>query len=450
MNSQKVVFLGSVFVMFLACLFGGGQGFFGDVIAQLAAVLLLIVCLFNRESELHRASVMKRRLAYAFIAVVFLVPVLQLYPWQASGPYALKMQQDLQQAGVSISGISLHKTYGAERALFFLLPACALFIACLQLTREYRQRLLMALGLIVMANILLGFAQLAQGLNSPLRLYAITNTFEAVGFFANRNHFASLLAMFFPVVIAATAWWSHLRFSRQLKSPILIIAGALFCILIILAIAVSRSRAGLLLGMLGFALMLPAMFALPRQPGFKRLLGVIVVAGALVSVQFAYVGLMKRAEQGVVDNTRTEMTLTSIEAGKAFAPMGSGLGTFRDAYQPFELKAGNQENTLTNHAHNDYAEFWMEAGYPGLFAMIAFWVLFLIVGFRLWYRQKQGDTIDILLARAAWIGALLVMLHSYLDYPLRTTANASVFAVLLAVALGSSLRKNRPSDDRLH
>jgi len=202
--------------------------------------------------------------------------------------------------------------------------------------------------------------------------------------------------------------------------------------------------------MLGFALMLPALFALPRQPGFKRLLGVIVVVGALVSIQFAYVGLMKRAEQGVVDNTRTEMTLTSIEAGKAFAPMGSGLGTFRDAYPPFELKAGNQENTLTNHAHNDYAEFWMEAGYPGLFAMIAFWVLFLIVGFRLWYQQKQGDTIDVLLARAAWIGALLAMLHSYLDYPLRTTANASVFAVLLAVALGSSLRKNRTSGDKLH
>lgn len=443
MQNQKVVFLGSVFVLFLACFFGGGQGFFGDVIAQLAAVFLLIVCLFNRESELNRASVMKRRWVYGFVAIVFLVPVLQLYPWQASGSYALKMQQDLMQSGVSMSVISLHKTYAAERALFFLLPACALFIAGLQLSREYRQRLLMALAVIVLLNILLGFAQLAQGLNSPLRLYAVTNTFEAVGFFANRNHFASLLMMCLPLVIAVTAWWAHLRFTRQLKSPILIVAGAIFCILIILAIAVSRSRAGLLLGMLGFVLMLPALFALPKQPGFKRLLGVIVIVGGLVSIQFAFVGLMKRADQGVIDNTRTEMTLTSIEAGKAFAPMGSGLGTFRDAYQPFELKAGNLENTLTNHAHNDYAELWMEAGYPGLFAMGIFWVLFLMLGFRLWYRQKQGDTIDVLLSRAAWVGGLLVLLHSYVDYPLRTTANASVFAVLLAVALGASFRKNR-------
>lgn len=437
MINQKVVFSGSAFVLFLACLFGGGQGFFGDVIAQLAAVFLLIVCIFNRESELHRASIVKKRLVYAIIAIVFLVPVLQLYPWQSSGQYALKMQQDLQQAGVSISGINLYKTYGAERALFFLLPACALFTACLQLTQEYRQRILMVLGVIVMANILLGFAQLAQGLNSPLRLYAVTNTFEAVGFFANRNHFASLLMMCLPLMIAMTAWWAHLRFSRQSKSPILMIGGALYCILIILAIAVSRSRAGLLLGLAGFLLMLPALFALPRQPGFKRLLSVIVILGALVSLQFAYVGLIKRADQGVVDNTRTEMTLTSIEAGKAFAPMGSGLGTFREAYPPFELKAGDMENTLTNHAHNDYAELWIEAGVPGLFAMLAFWALFLVIGFRLWRRQKQNGDFDVLLSRAAWVGALLILLHSFVDYPLRTTANASVFAVLLAFSLSS-------------
>jgi len=394
--------------------------------------------LFNSESELINASRVKRRLVYAIVAIVLLVPVLQLYPWQSSGAYALMMQRDMQQAGVSLSGISLHKTYGAERALFFLLPAIALFIACLQLSRKFRHHLLIALGVIVVMNILLGFAQLAQGLNSPLRLYAVTNTFEAVGFFANRNHFASLLMMCLPMAMAVTAWWAHMRFSRRSESPMPMIAGALFCILIILAIAVSRSRAGLLLGMLGFLILLPALFALPRQPGFKRLLGVIVVVGLLVTIQFAFTGLMKRIDQGVADNTRTEMTQTSIEAGKAFAPMGSGLGTFRDAYPPFELKAGNLENTLTNHAHNDYAELWLEAGYPGVFAIGIFWLLFFALGYQVWLRKKQGETIDVLLSRAAWIGVLLALLHSFADYPLRTTANASVFAVLLALALAST------------
>ena len=58
----------------------------------------------------------------------------------------------------------------------------------------------------------------------------------------------------------------------------------------------------------------------------KRLLGAIVIVGGLATIQFAFVGLIKRADQGVIDNTRTEMTLTTINAGKAFAPMGRDWG----------------------------------------------------------------------------------------------------------------------------
>lgn len=43
------------------------------------------------------------------------------------------------------------------------------------------------------ASVLLGFLQVAQGPSSPLRLFEFTNLTEAVGFFANRNHFSALL-----------------------------------------------------------------------------------------------------------------------------------------------------------------------------------------------------------------------------------------------------------------
>lgn len=441
MQNQKAVFVASVLVVFLASIFGGGQGFFGDVLAQLAALFLLAACLFNPHSELASSSRTRKLLAVAFIATVLFVPLLQLYPWQSASAYAIKMQQDLQNAGVLSASSRLFKNYGAERALFFLLPACSVFIATLQLTKPNRYRLLIAIGVIVLLNIFLGFAQLAQGQNSPLRLYAITNATEAVGFFANRNHLASLLMMCFPMAVAITAWWAHQRNTYQAKSPMLVIGGALLCVLIILAIAVARSRAGLLLGMIGGVMCLPALFALPKAPGFKRLLGAIVVLGIIASIQFALFGILQRFDNGIADTTRSQMTNTSIQAGKAFAPMGSGLGTFRDAYPPFELKAGNMDSTLTNHAHNDYAEIWLEAGYPGILAMSVFWLLFLAVGWVIWFVRKQGDRIDILLSRAAWIGVLLALLHSYVDYPLRTTANATVFAVLLALALTSVASK---------
>ena len=131
MQNPKPVYYLTIVVLFLASLLGGGQGFFGDVVAQLAAIGLLIACLFNGTSELKFASKSTRILAFAFIATVFFLPLLQLYPWSNTNQFTLAMQQDLQQAGVQINNLSINKAYGAERALFFLLPSCAIFIASL-------------------------------------------------------------------------------------------------------------------------------------------------------------------------------------------------------------------------------------------------------------------------------------------------------------------------------
>lgn len=171
----------------------------------------------------------------------------------------------------------------------------------------------------------------------------------------------------------------------------------------------------------------------------KRVLAVVAVLGVIVAVQFGLAGILQRFDHGVGDNTRTEMTRISIEAGKAYAPMGSGLGTFRQAYAPFEaMHEESIDHTLTNHAHNDYAELWLEAGYPALFAMAIFWLLFVFSGFRIWWQRTQSDSFDVLFARVAWIGVLMALLHSFADYPLRATANSTVFALLLAMAIAAA------------
>jgi O-antigen ligase len=444
MLKQRIVFCLAVTVLVLAGLLGGGQGFLGDVLVQLASVLLLTACFFNSSSEFRTANRVTRILSFSIIAIVLFVPLLQLYPWPGTSEFALAMQKDLLQTGVLPTSAGFNKTYGAERALFSLLPACAIFIACLQLPNRYRYRLIIALAIIALLNILLGFAQLAQGPTSALRLYEITNTSEAVGFFANRNHYASLLMMCLPLSIGITAWWAHQRASRTSSSTIFIVGGILFSILLILAIAVARSRAGLLLGVLGVMCSLPAIFALPRRPGMKRVLAVVAVLGLVVALQFGLTGILERFDHGVGDNTRTQMTQISIEAGKAYAPMGSGLGTFRQAYAPFEARhEGSVDHTLTNHAHNDYAELWLEAGYPALFAIAIFWLLFIFSGFRVWWQQQQADSFDVLLSRVAWVSVLMALLHSFADYPLRATANSVVFGMLLAIALLAGQKRNQ-------
>ena len=94
-----------------------------------------------------------------------------------------------------------------ERAFVWLLPAVALFLAGLQLSSEQRGNLLKLLVAAAALSVVLGLAQLFGGPDSALRFYSNTNPTEAVGFFANRNHLASLLVIALPFVVVGTARW---------------------------------------------------------------------------------------------------------------------------------------------------------------------------------------------------------------------------------------------------
>ena len=59
-------------------------------------------------------------------------------------------------------------------------------------------------SLLELIGAFLGILQVAQGPTSALRFYQFTNPNEAVGFFANRNHFAALV----NVLILLTAAWA--------------------------------------------------------------------------------------------------------------------------------------------------------------------------------------------------------------------------------------------------
>ena len=84
-----------------------------------------------------------------------------------------------------------------------LVPPLAIFFCTLLLA--YRERRLLSLIVIAvgMVSVFVGLIQVAQGQESPLRFFAITNPTEAVGFFANRNHFAALL---YCLMVFAIAW----------------------------------------------------------------------------------------------------------------------------------------------------------------------------------------------------------------------------------------------------
>jgi O-antigen ligase len=157
-------------------------------------------------------------------------------------------------------------------------------------------------------------------------------------------------------------------------------------------------------------------------------------------------GILQRLEKDPLDDSRWEYAQVTREAATAYAPLGSGLGTFRQAYQPFEAKH-QPSKVIVNHAHNDYLELWLEGGIPALCLLGLGGLAWAWRGVQLWW-PRSPDPADSakmsrLLARVAWLSATLPLIHSAMDYPLRTTANLSVFAVLAAIAFCEPARSRR-------
>jgi O-antigen ligase len=434
----------AAFLLIISVLTGGGRGGLGDTLAQLLALMLLLyLCwLGTRDRLCWRAPAWVGWLP----ALALLLPLIQLLPipmsWWAGAPARAELAGQLAQAGVlPIQVISLNPT-ATEQALWSLLPATALFLCTLVLPRKAQLALLAVIVALAIASVFMGMAQLAGGNDSTLRLYTPTNRDQAVGFFANRNHFAGLLAMSLPLAFAGTAWAITERLAGRRMSAFWGIAGCVLIILLILGIALSRSRAGMLLGMVAVLVSLPLVMGLRRQRGTKRILAITLAIAGMLAVQFSLLGIFQRLEADPMSDGRWEYAKVTLDAASDYAPLGSGLGTFQQAYQPYEAKH-TPGRYIINHAHDDYLELWLEGGVPAL--------LLLGLGAMAWlWRGRQllrpgpesgeARSRTLLLSRVAWLSASLALLHSALDFPLRTTASMAVFAVLAAIAFSEPER----------
>jgi O-antigen ligase len=292
----------------------------------------------------------------------------------------------------------------------------------------------------------------AQGTGSPLRFFEVTNRSEAVGFFANRNHFAALNYM---LLLFAAAWIAnslldpkeHLAAKRLTGTKlVMLLACMTIFIVFVAAQAMARSRAGLgltVLAMIGaFALVMAA-----RQRGRNTTLFRIVIgAGAiavLLALQFAMLRIMSRFSVDPLEDSRLTLTATTLEAAAAFFPFGSGIGSFVPVYAMYEKFEGAMPNAYINQAHNDWAQLVLEAGLPGVVVLLAATVWLVARAVAVWRTPSAGaEAIDRALARAAGLALLLLMLHSAVDYPLRTTAILCVFAYAAALLIAPPVEAN--------
>jgi O-antigen ligase len=153
----------------------------------------------------------------------------------------------------------------------------------------------------------------------------------------------------------------------------------------------------------------------------------------------------------VIEDIRWPVAKVTTEAALAHMPLGSGFGTFVPVYERFAPRTLVMDRYV-NHAHDDWLERWLTGGVPAIVLVFCFLGWFAAVSVSAWReRPGSGAALDIALARAASIVIFLLMLHSLVDYPLRTAALDVLFAiccVLLIPVRGPARAEGQSVADR--
>ncbi len=411
------------------------------VAMQLAGVVILVIAL-SRLIPSSEAQIPWRAVGLA--AAAFAFPLLQLisvpFSFWSEIPGRQFAVASFDAAGVHPSRMPITLSPAATLGcVLAMLPAFALFLATLALPTEDRRRLVVVLLGLALGCVVLGLAQISQGPESSLYFLKDANFKSAVGLFANRNHFAALLFCTMPFASAWTIWLVR-------SGTINRFAAALGCILIygilVLGLAVAGSRAGIILAML--AMFGAALLAWERSPSKSSGMAskAIIyggVIGMIVIIEFGLIGILRIVEQDLIDLKRLEIARTSLTIAADMSPFGSGLGTFVPVYGMYETPQTVGVG-LVNYAHNDWLQLWLEGGVGAAFLLGLFVVWYFARTFHVW--RRGGNGIDDLLPRAASLAVALLMVHSFVDYPLRSTALMCVFA--LACGLMANSTASRP------
>jgi O-antigen ligase len=330
----------------------------------------------------------------------------------------------------------------ALASLLWLLPALAVLLAMLVLGAFRGRGIAAVIVGVTLVSVAVGALQIIGG--DSAYFYAITNVGVSVGFFANGNHNATLMLVCIPFLAALQATLVKRKSSPRSVSAIRLLVGAAYAIIFV-GLLINSSLAGIGLGV-PVALTTWLVFGCQRPTLRRLLVAVTVVAsiGALLAIAVGPFGnnLFGRQTSNVELSRQTSFRLTLQAAGQYF-PVGSGTGSFQPIYRTQE-PLDTVTNIYMNHAHSDWLELLLETGIAGIFCAALF------LGW--WGRQVQKiwkAAEPEPFSQAAAIALVAIMLHSIVDYPLRTAALSAVFAACVGLLSGARpfvrLRKTKTS-----
>jgi O-antigen ligase len=260
----------------------------------------------------------------------------------------------------------------------------------------------------------------------------------ARGTFINRNSFAAFIGMIWPLALGITLAMTGRIYSLKealgsdrLNRQALMAMGI---IVFLLALIFTRSRAGIVSGLVGFMA-----FSILARTGMKTLalqtrvlLGGIIVLLCIYTMTIGVGPILQRfLSLGADSGSRMDIWRDSLPIVKDH-PLGVGLANYENVFQVYNQSSTSDKTVM--HAHNDYLQLLIETGWIGFLAIISGFFTFLGKSAR---RIKQidvrRDPLRFYLAVGAFSGLISMSVHGLFDFNLQIPAICLYFVVLMAI-----------------
>lgn len=392
----------------------------------LSGISLLAALFFGAGSAVFR------NLPIPVILVVLaplLLTLLQLVPlppeiWQEMPGQELRLQA-LKLIGLSdswqpISLMPIATTYSAMICLVF----AGLVFALLALSERSNNIVILVLATTVILSLAVGLVQFAtQGV--AFKFYQNAHDGPLIGFFANKNHMALIIA-------CSNIVFYHI-FREIFRSSKIYLY--LYLIFSSVAVVATNSRAGLVLAAISIFMIVWRDFGKVRQIYFYIALALFALLAGFVMISPTFDIVFERFFDSRED-VRWNFVINSLPIIKSYSIFGYGIGSFSTLYITQEA-VQSLSPVYVNQLHNDYLQLIVEGGILGALILLATAVV-MFVAVRRGLRSQTARSLT-------WLGfsiILLFALHSILDYPLRRPAALIFFAIAFSYTFRPLVKRN--------
>jgi O-antigen ligase len=305
-------------------------------------------------------------------------------------------------------------------ALSSLIIPSTVLVLVTSLKSVQRTWLTTLLLLLFIASVLVGLLQFSgAGFDNPLINYMPGSV---SGTFANRNHFAILLALGCLIApVWAVTWRDQITWRMPFAIGMVLLAA--------LTILASGSRAGIAIGTLALILGpivihedVGRLFRnAPRwvMPSTITILVAAVFALVVISVVSGRATSIDRLTTVEIGEDMRSLGLPTVfEIIRTNFPFGVGMGGFDASFrisEPF----GILRIFYFNHVHNDWLELILETGVLGIVLITTALFWWVKASVRVWRHSKSSSDVQVC-GRLGSAMILLILLASAVDYPTRT------------------------------